>query len=1234
VLTEKGLLPIEEVQIGDMVYTQSGKAPVTELYEMPSRPLIRISVDGGSELTATPSQMLKVLGKDMAYHWKEAKDIAPGDNVVLRLEYPELAKIRLPDYQGREVYLDEDVAYLMGQFLSDGWFEEYHGRFCFFSNEPRVMERVQECLIRAFGHEAKIEGTTYEAEGVNGYYESSKQQVRIHRKELNQYLQGIFGVDSTWKAPTKRIPELFFRSPRSVLLALMEGLIDGDGSVHANRNVITYSTVSKQMSNDLQTLLRQLGIMTTSYVQRAEGRDPHIINGHLARSNFDIYNIEAKGRFAKLLANQLNVGNADKQERIVRLRTAKNDASHFEQIPYAADLAFGELSRRHIGSGWYLDTEGTKFRSGIKLPTGAKIRYCAELKETNLGRGQLVDWGIQSKLTRIGSPAAQFFQDVLDHNLYFAKVERVEEAPAEKTYDMQVAGAHEFVANGVLAHNCLGKYHPHGDSSVYDALVRMAQPFSLRYTMVDGQGNFGSVDGDSAAAMRYTECRLSKIAEEMLQDIDMETVDFVDNFDGSLKEPSVLPSKLPNLLINGSTGIAVGMATEMPPHNLGEVVDAVVHMLDHPDAEAPDLMQFIKGPDFPTGGIIHGMMGIVEAYQTGRGKIRVRAKYKIEDADNRQRIVVSEIPYTVNKSKLIESIADLVKDKRVEGIVDLRDESDRDGMRIVIEVRRDVMPELIMNQLFTHTQMQTTFGVINIALVNNEPKVLSLREILQHHIAYRQQVVRRRTEYELKEARRREHILIALMKAVDALDETLAIIRSAKDGEEARNGLMARFEIDEEQAKAILDMKLQKLTGLEIEGLKQEFAELEAKIKDLLDILAREERIRAIIKEEALYLKQKYGDARRTEIVADEGDLDIEDLIPNEDMVVMVTQDGYIKRVPLDTYKQQRRGGQGLIGMETKEEDFITDMFVTLTHNLLLFFTNKGKVYCIKAWQLPVGSRHAKGKPIINLLPKMDAGEKVMATMPMKTDEKGFLVFATRNGIVKRTELEEYSHIRSCGLIAVGLEEGDDLIDVRLTDGTKDIMLATAKGRCARFEEAQVRPMGRPAHGVIGIRPEEGDSVVSMAIVTKDSKVLTITHKGLGKVSEVERKTPPAEGEEAEVIDEEEEGPVRGYPRKNRGVKGVRAMRLEEGDSLVQLMEVDPDDDLVVATKKGIIMRTPVRDIRVIGRLTYGVRIKGVDEKDRIIAVAHLAGAKAEQMVESTQAHGELEQRRSEEPEE
>ena len=769
-------------------------------------------------------------------------------------------------------------------------------------------------------------------------------------------------------------------------------------------------------------------------------------------------------------------------------------------------------------------------------------------------------------------------------------------------YDLGMASNKPHKKSARVVGEILGKYHPHGDMAVYDALVRMAQDFSLRYTLVDGHGNFGSVDGDSAAAMRYTECRLDKVAEEILQDIDKDTVEWVDNFDGSLKEPSVLPAKVPNLLVNGSSGIAVGMATNIPPHNLREVCDALTHMIDDPAADTLDLMSFIRGPDFPTGGIIYGTNGIVEAYSTGKGRLKVRAKTSIEEHDGRSRIIVNEIPYQVNKSNLLENIADLVKEKRVEGITDLRDESDRDGMRIVIELRKDAMEEIVLNQLFQHTQMEVTFGVINLALVNNEPKVLTLKEMLQAYLDYRQEIVTKRTQHELREAMARHHILIGLIKAVDAIDETIRIIREAQSTEQARDGLMARFELDEIQARAILDMRLRALTGLEIEELRNEFLNIEKRIRELEDILADVAKIMAIIKAELLELREAYGDDRKTDIVIDSGELDIEDLIPNEEMVVMITSDGYIKRLPLDTYKQQHRGGQGLLGMETKEEDRVVDLFVTMTHNYIMFFTNKGRVYMLKAYRIPVGGRHSKGKPIVNLLPKLEEGEKIEDNMAIDAfDDNLDLVFATRKGIVKRTALKEYRNIRSNGIIAISLEDGDSLVDTKVISNGAEIVLATRSGQAARFDASEIRSVGRQAIGVIGMRLDDGDEVVSMAAVRPEDKLLSITENGYGKISLVSD-----------------------YRKTHRGGKGVITIKTtDRNGAVVSVRTISDDDQILLTTHQGKVIRVPAEEIRTMGRSTQGVTIMDLAEGDKITAVARLVGEREEQMVAQAETHAD-----------
>ena len=746
----------------------------------------------------------------------------------------------------------------------------------------------------------------------------------------------------------------------------------------------------------------------------------------------------------------------------------------------------------------------------------------------------------------------------------------------------------------------LGKYHPHGDTAVYDAMVRMAQPFSLRYPLVDGQGNFGSVDGDSAAAMRYTEARLTKMSADMLADIDKDTIDFVDNFDGSLKEPVVLPSKVPNLLVNGSAGIAVGMATNMPPHNLSEVVDATIYAIDNPDADVPELMQFIKGPDFPTGGIIHGLGGIISAYKTGRGKIKVRSKTHFEEKSNgKAMIIVDEIPYQVNKERLIEQIADAVRNKDIEGITNVNDESDKDGMRIVIELHKDAMESVVLENLFKHTQMEITFGVINLALVNNKPMQLTLRELIRQYIEHRKEVVKRRTAFDLDVARKRYHILEGLMAAINRMDEVIELIRASKNADEASEGLQNLLSIDADQAKAILDMKLQKLTGLEIDGVIGEYNDIKKLMIDLEDILAHEGRVLQIIKDELVEMKEGYGDERRTEIDPNAIDSDEEDLIPREEVVITITKDNYIKRIPLRTYKQQGRGGVGLIGMQTKEEDDVANMFVTCTHDYIMFITNTGRLHWLKGYKIPEGSRQSKGKPIVNMLPDLEDGEKVVNTISVSefTDDKA-LVFCTKSGIIKKTILSAYGNIRSRGIKAIKLEEGDELISTGITDDTNEIVIATKHGQAARFDEFEVRATGRDTMGVKGITLSGDDEVVGMTIVKPEDMILSVSENGFGKIS---------------VVDE--------YRKTHRGSKGVITMKTtERNGSVVAISKVCMDDELMVTSKQGKMIRIKVSEIRVTGRNAAGVKIMDMRNDDKIIALQAISSVRDDDEIEELDA--------------
>jgi DNA gyrase subunit A len=730
----------------------------------------------------------------------------------------------------------------------------------------------------------------------------------------------------------------------------------------------------------------------------------------------------------------------------------------------------------------------------------------------------------------------------------------------------------------------LGKYHPHGDTAVYDALVRLAQDFSIRYTLVNGHGNFGSVDGDSAAAMRYTEAKMSKITLEMLRDINKNTVDFIPNFDGEEQEPSVVPSRFPNLLVNGSAGIAVGMATNIPPHNLTEVINGISMLIDNPNCSILDLMTEIKGPDFPTSGIILGTSGIKSAYETGRGKVIVRAKTDIEEEKGKHRIIVTEIPYQVNKARLIENIADLVKDKKIEGISDIRDESDREGMRIVIELKRDSNPNIILNQLFKHTKMQDTFGIIMLSLVNNEPQVLNLKQMLVYYLDFQKDIIRRRTKFDLDKALARAHILQGLRVALDHIDEVINLIRSSKNTEEARNGLMNKFQLSDKQSQAILDMRLQRLTGLEREKIEEEYNELMKNINYLKEILEKEELVLKIIKEELIEIKNKFGDERRTAIEKNNNEIDIEDLIQEQQVVITLTHTGYIKRITADTYSAQKRGGKGIQAMSTKEDDFVEHMFITSTHNNILFFTNRGRVYKLKGYEIPDAGRTAKGTNLINLIP-IEANEKIQAVIAFKEfDENNYFIMGTKEGLIKKTKISQYSSIRKNGLNAINLKDGDELIGVKMTTGKSEIIIFTKNGYAIRFNEADVRSMGRTATGVRAISFRKGDIAVTMDIVAQEHDVLVISENGFGK------RTPVSE-----------------YTAHRRGGKGMITYKVtEKTGPIVGAGVVKDDDEMMLINSSNVAIRLNVAGISTTSRNTMGVTLMRTEESQKVVAIAKI----------------------------
>jgi DNA gyrase subunit A len=756
-----------------------------------------------------------------------------------------------------------------------------------------------------------------------------------------------------------------------------------------------------------------------------------------------------------------------------------------------------------------------------------------------------------------------------------------------------------FKKSATVVGDVLGKYHPHGDQSVYDALVRMVQTFSLRYPLVDGQGNFGSVDGDPAAAYRYTESRLTRIALEMLADIDKNTVDFIPNFDDQREEPSVLPSRLPNLLVNGSSGIAVGMATNIPPHNLREIAKAIAELARNPEATTDDLLKHVKGPDFPTGAYIYGEAGIREAYETGRGRVIMRARVKIEENERtgKSALIITEIPYQVNKATLHTNIAELAMAKRVEGISGVRDESDRDGMRLVVELKRDAIAQVVLNGLYKHTAMQSTFGVINLALVNGAPKVMPLKEMLQHFITHRHAIIVRRTEFDLAEAKKREHILEGLKIAVDNIDEVIKIIRASADTPTADAALRARFGFSEAQADAILNMRLAKLTGLEIDKLEAELAEVRTTIAELESILASREKRTGILVDEVNELATTFGDDRRTEILKDQGEFSVEDLIAEEDMVITISHTGYIKRIPVTTYRRQRRGGRGLTGMETKELDWVEHLFIASTHDYLMFFSDRGTVYWLKVHEIPQGGRAARGKPVVNCI-SIREGERVAALVPVrKFGDDEWLMFVTRNGTVKKTVMSAYGNVRSIGINAINIDADDELIDVQKTRGNDDIVLATSFGMSIRFHETDAREMGRATSGVKGIELDKGDQVIGMVVVRERAELLVVSERGIGKRS--------ALGD---------------YRVQHRGGKGIITMQqTEKTGKLIALKDVLPEDELMMITKGGVIIRCPVEGIRVSGRNTQGVKLMNLDAGDQIVDVARVQKEEGEGLEEEAE---------------
>ena len=927
------------------------------------------------------------------------------------------------------------------------------------------------------------------------------------------------------------------------ILSFLSGFIDGNGFINIKDNdinEIVINSLSYKFLNKLAVLLFDRFGIVSSIVNSSE--------------DYNYYNLTFIGSDAYFFKDKLNLLNEEKRD---RLNSFKDSL---------------ELVDRN-----YLPYFGEELLDNIKI-------YSNTIESLD----------ILEKLRLLDTKLYEHLKYIIDNKIKFLKVKEIKEIEEEITYDFTVEDVHEFFVNGVISQNCIGKYHPHGDTAVYDALVRMAQDFSLRVPLVDGQGNFGSIDGDNAASMRYTEARMTKISEEILKDIDKDTVDFSPNYDDSMSEPDVLPSRVPNLLLNGSSGIAVGMATNLPPHRLDELIEALLLMIDKPECEDSEIFNIIKGPDFPTGGIIFGKKGILDAYSTGRGRIKVRAKIHIEEKKNREVIVIDELPYQVNKSRLIENIVGLVKDKQVEGISEIRDESDRDGMRVVIELKKDAMSDIILNNLYKSTQLQTTFGIIMLAIENKEPKIFKLRELLELFLKHRKTVIIRRTIFELDKATARAHILEGLKKAVNNIDRVIRIIKESNDSDSAKSELIKIFELSEIQANAILEMKLRRLTGLEQDKIDNELVELYKLIDYLRSILKSEEILNGIIADELKEIGDNFKSERRTEIIDDYDDIDIEDLIPNEPMVVTITHRGYIKRVAVKQYEKQKRGGKGKIAVTTHDDDFIEQFFISTTHDTLMFVTDMGQLYWLKVYRIPEGSRTAKGKAVVNLI-NLRPDEKIMSIIPTTDfhEDKG-LIFFTRNGIVKRTNLKEYSNIRVNGIRAINLDEDDSIVTAQIVmPDTKWLFITTKKGQCIRFKVEDAREIGRVARGVTGIKFKIDNDFVCGAttIADENSELLMLSEKGIGK------RTTASE-----------------YREQSRAGKGVISMKLtpKTGD-VVGVVMVEEDKDMMCLTSIGKMIRVDMQTIRKAGRNTSGVKVVNAEKKDIVVSMAKCPKEEAEE---------------------
>jgi DNA gyrase subunit A len=1162
VSTPQGLRPIETLEIGESVYTQSGVRKITECYVMTPQPLLRVELSDGRFVTCTRGQQFKMLQENGDVLWQDAKNLKIGDVLLSR---------RNTHGETHTSEISEDVAYMLGIFLADGWVDRDQKRdyqrlaFGVQNSSIAILERVQDTLKSDFSLDTKIEQRD------NMCY------LRVNSTQKSREILEKFNLLNKY-ADNISVPESLFTAPREIVFAFLSGFIDGDGSIHKNRATIILTSICQDFLGQVQTLLFSQGIQSHLLCyDKKEGRAE--------------WALEVRGKSAQRLASNLTLSHPKKAARLdEQISNYACLVEQGERIPYLGQILWEEFQTKHLGGGWYEGVNGKKVRSGLRYANGTKFRYSKDAGDSfQLSYPLIHSLGIDEKLATIGSSYAEILKNWEEQGVCFHTVRRITPISEQITYDIQVEEEHEFIANGMLVHNCMGNYHPHGDMALYLTMVRMAQPFSLRYPLVDGQGNFGSVDDDPPAAMRYTEARLTALAMEMMEDIEKDTVDFMPTYDNERREPTILPGKFPNLLCNGGSGIAVAMATNMPPHNLGEVCEGLMLLLDHPDATLEQLIERIPAPDFPTGGLILGTKGVREAYEMGRGSVTMQAKTSIEPMDNgKNAIIVTELPYQVIKAKLIVHIGELARDKKIDGITAVNDYSDRSGMRIVIELRRDVMPQKVLNALLKHTPMRLNFSVNNVTLIERgrAPKILSLKSILQQYIDHRREVITRRTKFELARAKARAHILEGLQIAVGNLDEVIAIIRASPNTEQARSRLIERFTFTGPQADAILSMQLRQLTGLEQDRIEGEYKDLLKEIGRLEDILSDTKRVDAIIKADLKYLRDKFGDERRTKIIPTEAeDINIEDLIADEEMLITITRDGYIRRLEPDIFPTQNRGGKGRNAGKTKEEDNFEHVFIASTHDYILFFTDRGRVYRLKAYDVPQTSRQAMGTYLTNLIQIMP-DEKITATVPIRDfrTATGALLMVTERGEIKKTKIEEYINLRANGLNTFDIEPDDRLGWVRLIQGDEDVILTTVRGMAVRFPESKVPSRGRAAGGVRGVTLEgPNDRVVAADIITTtDCELLVVGENGLGKRTAISE-----------------------YRITNRGGKGVKTMDVTEKTgnlvtAAIMLKENIPSLRLVLVTEKGIGIRMKVDEVRASSRSTQGVKLINLTGDDRV----------------------------------